>query len=188
MSRSRKPSQLRTKSPDITATTVVDRSFPLRDQEVLSLHCAWSFWCYYFVPFTGHAITLRQKFRSFLTRPGDNDEKISNSSSTPKLVQAHDSAVSLTIFLPCLTTRLPISRFLGKYHSETKCLLLLNRNWLSSCIIRGESQVDARNFATVLRDTCQPYVLQMGRNKSKCDFNCQNQTCFPQIHLSILHK
>ena len=158
MSRSRKPSQLRTKSPDITATTVVDRSFPLRDQEVLSLHCAWSFWCYHFVPFTGHAITLRQKFRSFLTRPGDNDEKISNCSSTPKLVQAHDSAVSLTIFLPCLTT------------------------------IRGESQVDARNFAAVLRDTCQPYVLQMGRNKSKCDFNCQNQTCFPQIHLSILHK
>ena len=133
MSRSRKPSQLRTKSPDITATTVVDRSFPLRDQEVLSLHCAWSFWCYHFVPFSGHAITLRQKFKSFLTRPGDNDEKISNCSSTPKLVQAHDSAVSLTIFLPCLTT------------------------------IRGESQVDARNFATVLRDTCQPYVLRGGR-------------------------
>ena len=27
-----------------------------------------------------------------------NDEKVSNCSSTPKLVQAHDSAVSLTIF------------------------------------------------------------------------------------------
>ena len=37
-------------------------------------------------------------FWSFLTRPGDkHDEKISNCSSTPKLVQAHDSDVSLTI-------------------------------------------------------------------------------------------
>ena len=37
-------------------------------------------------------------FWSFLTRPGDkHDEKISNCSSTPKLVQAHDSEVSLTI-------------------------------------------------------------------------------------------
>ena len=57
-----------------------------------------------------------------------NDEKISNFSSTPKLLQAHDSAV---------TTRLPISWFLGKYHSKMKCffvrlkrkcLLLLKRN------------------------------------------------------------
>ena len=43
--------------------------------------------------------TLRQKFMnfwSFLTRPGDkHDEKISNFA---KLVEAHDSAVSLTIF------------------------------------------------------------------------------------------
>ena len=38
-------------------------------------------------------------FWSFLTRPGDkHDEKISNCSSTSKLVQAYDSAVSLTIF------------------------------------------------------------------------------------------
>ena len=37
-------------------------------------------------------------FWSFLTRPGDkHDEKISNCSSTPKLVQANDSDVSLTI-------------------------------------------------------------------------------------------
>ena len=37
---------------------------------------------------------------SFLTRPGDkHDEKISNCSSTLKLVQAHDSAVSSTISL-----------------------------------------------------------------------------------------
>ena len=47
--------------------------------------------------------TLTQKFMnfwSFLTRPGDkHDEKISNCSSTPKLVQAHDSDASLTIIL-----------------------------------------------------------------------------------------
>ena len=47
-------SRLRTKLPDIKTTTVVDRSFPFRDQlEVLSVHCAQSFWCYDFVPFTG---------------------------------------------------------------------------------------------------------------------------------------
>ena len=40
-------------------------------------------------------------FWTFLTRPGDkHDEKISicSSDSQAKLVQAHDSAVSLTIF------------------------------------------------------------------------------------------
>ena len=33
-------SRLRTKAPDIKTTTVVDRLFPFRDQEVLSVHCA----------------------------------------------------------------------------------------------------------------------------------------------------
>ena len=47
---------------------------------------------------------------------------------------------------------------------------------------RRESQA-ARDLATVLRDTCRPYVLQM-RN----GFNCQNHACFPGIYLSILHK
>ena len=38
-------------------------------------------------------------FWRFLTRPGDKyDEKIDNYFSTPRLVQAHDSAVSLQIF------------------------------------------------------------------------------------------
>ena len=45
--------RLRTKAPDIKTTTFVDRSFPFRDQEVLSVQCAQSFWCYDFVPFTG---------------------------------------------------------------------------------------------------------------------------------------
>ena len=33
-------------------------------------------------------------FEAFLTRPGDNDEKITNCTSTPKLVQAHDLSFS----------------------------------------------------------------------------------------------
>ena len=38
-------------------------------------------------------------FWSFLPRPGDkHDEEISNYSSTPQVVQAQDSVVSLTIF------------------------------------------------------------------------------------------
>ena len=38
-------------------------------------------------------------FWRFLTRPGDKyDEKIGNYFSTPRLVQAHDSAMSLQIF------------------------------------------------------------------------------------------
>ena len=32
------------------------------------------------------------------------------------------------------------------------------------------------------------YVLQMGRNELKYDFNCQNHAFFPRIYLSILHK
>ena len=45
-------SRLRKKAPDIKTTTVVGRSFPSRDQEVLSVHCVQSFWCYDFVPWT----------------------------------------------------------------------------------------------------------------------------------------
>ena len=43
---------------------------------------------------------------------------------------------------------------------------------------QGESQ-GARDFATVLRDTCPPYGLQMQRNEFKYGFNCQNHACFP---------
>ena len=32
-------SRLRTKAPNIKTTSVEDRSFPFRDQEVLSMHC-----------------------------------------------------------------------------------------------------------------------------------------------------
>ena len=46
----------------------------------------------------------------------------------------------------------------------------------------------ARDFATVLRDTCRPYVLQIRRNELKYGFNCQNHACFPGIYLSILHQ
>ena len=33
----------RTKTSDVKTTIVVDRSFPFRDQEVLSVHCAQTF-------------------------------------------------------------------------------------------------------------------------------------------------
>ena len=56
--------------------------------------------------------------------PGYNDVKISSCFSTPKLAQAHDSAVSLTIFYFFLTTRLPISWFLGKCLSKRKCFFV----------------------------------------------------------------
>ena len=52
---------------------------------------------------------------------------------------------------------------------------------------RRESQA-ARDFSTVLRDTCRPYVLQSRRNELKYSFNCQNRACFLRIYLSILHK
>ena len=38
-------------------------------------------------------------FKLFDSSGDKHDEKISNCSSTPKLTQAHDSAMSLTIFL-----------------------------------------------------------------------------------------
>ena len=50
-------------------------------------------------------------FWSFFTRPRDNDE------AGPHVVQAHD-------FLTFLTTILPLSWFLGKYHSEMKCFFV----------------------------------------------------------------
>ena len=68
---------------------------------------------------------------------------------------------------------------------KRKCLLLLNRNWFSSCPRESPA---ARDFATVLRDACRPYVLQMRRNELKYGFNCQNPAGFPRIYLSILHK
>ena len=128
-------SQLNTKAPD---TTVVDRSRRAEHAlcpELLMLWCCTfhrmisclhvDFECFKLALWP----TLRQKlmnFRSIFTRPGDNDEKISNCSLTPKLVHAHNSAVSLMIFFQTfLMTRLPISWwFLGKYHSEMKCFFV----------------------------------------------------------------
>ena len=90
-----------------------------------------------------------------------------------------------------LTARPPVSWFLGKYHSEIKCFFVRywNRNVYCCWIVRKrrESQA-ARDLATVLPDTCRPYVLQMRRNESKYANNCHNQACFPRIHLSILHR
>ena len=63
----------------------------------------------------------------FLTRPGDkHDEKISNCSSTPKLVQAHDSAVSLTIFFnfsPDKTPNLMIFSEISFWNEMLLCLI-----------------------------------------------------------------
>ena len=134
-------SRLRTKTPDIKTTSVEDRSFTFRDQEVLSVHSVVSSLMLWVCTFhrtisclssCGLQISpwpnLRQKFMniwSFLTRPGDkHDEKISNCSSTPKLVQAHDSAVSLTIFKLFSRQDSQSHGFLVKYHSEMKCFFV----------------------------------------------------------------
>ena len=85
--------------------------------------------------------------------------------------------------LTFLTTRLLISWFLVKYHSEVKFFLFSKSGNVYCCSIVSDS---ARDFATVLRDTCGPYVLQRRRNEYS--FNCQNKACFPRIYLSILHK
>ena len=132
--------------------------------------------------------TLRQKFMNFwnvLTLPGDNDEKISNCTSTPKLVQAHDFSFSHD-----KTHNVMVFREISFWNEmflrsilKRKWLLLLNRNWFSTCK-RRESQA-ATDFATVLPDTCRPYVLQMRRNESKYANNCHNHACFPRIYLSI---
>ena len=65
-------------------------------------------------------------------------------------------------------------------------------NWLSLCIktlgITSCTMPSARDFATVLRDTFWPYILQIQWNELKYGFYCQNPACFPWIYLSILHK
>ena len=98
-------SRLRTKAPDIKTTTVVDRSFPFRDVLILYISQESGDGCLQ-ADFESLKLapwpTLRQKFmnfRSVFALPGDkHEEKISNCSSTPRLVQAHDPAVSVTIF------------------------------------------------------------------------------------------
>ena len=88
---------------------------------------------------------LRQAFMnfwSFLTRPGDkHDEGISSCSWTPR--ESHN-------FLTFLTTRLPISWFLGKYHSEMKCFF----GW-----IKTEMFTDAESqliLLTLKQRNCKP--------------------------------
>ena len=145
--------------------------------------------------------TLRQKFMnfwSFLTRPGDKHDadKISNCSSTPRrrwykltilpwvsgcFNFPHDKTPNLMVF-----NEISFRNEMFRCSIKRKCLLLLNRKWFSSCK-HLESQA-ARDFATVLRDNCRPYVLQRRRNELKYTFNCQNHACFPRIYLSILHK
>ena len=92
--------------------------------------------------------TLRQKFMNFwksFTRPGDiikYDEEISSCSSTPQACPSsrfcRDSRDFLN-FSHGLTTRLLISRFFGKYHSEM--LLFLNKN--RNVILLMKMQYDA---------------------------------------------
>ena len=79
-------SRLRTKAPDIKTITVVDRSFPFRDQELLSVQCA------------NFRTDVYEVLKLFDSSGDKRDEKMSDCSSTPKLVQAHDSSVSLANF------------------------------------------------------------------------------------------
>ena len=84
--------------------------------------------------------TLRQKFMnfwSFLTRPGDNhDENIQQfreaCRSSRFCCESHD-------FLTFLTTRLPISWFLVKYHSEMKCFFVKKNGNVYCCWIVSDS-------------------------------------------------
>ena len=134
-------SRLCTKAPDIKTTTVVDRSFPFGDHEVLNVHCAQSFVMILYLLeeyklFTCGLLMFQistmanfetefMHFWSFLTRPGDkHDEGISKCTSTP--LQAGPSSRFSRFcreshdFLTFLTTRLPISWILKKHHSEMK--------------------------------------------------------------------
>ena len=88
--------------------------------------------------------------------------------------------------LTFLMTRLPISWFLVKYHSEIKCFFVpQKRACLSMPRIGTCTTPSAGDFATVLHDTCRLYVLQMRRNELKYGFNCQNHACFPRIYLQF---
>ena len=76
-------------------------------------------------------------FWSFLTRPGDNhDENILQfreaCRSSRFCCESHD-------FLTFLTTRLPISWFLVKYHSEMKCFFVKKNGNVYCCWIVSDS-------------------------------------------------
>ena len=116
--------------------------------------------------------------------------------------RALDSVVSHH-FLTFLTTRLPVSWLLGKYHSEMKCfffaskrkcLLLLNRNIGNSphvnaenCkLYNGASKRVRDGFARHLKSLWRPYVLQLRRNELKCGFFRQNSSYCARIYILIL--
>ena len=155
------------------------RSFPFRDVLILYLsqesqdNCLVDFECFKLALWP----TLRQKFMnfwSFLTRPGDkHDEKISNCSSTPKRSWSkltirpwvsgcfnfsHDKTPNLMVFSEisfCSDMFLCSIKTEMFTAAESQVILLMHKRW--------ELQA-ARDFATVLRDTCRPYVPQRRRN------------------------
>ena len=153
-------SRLRRKVPDTKMTTVVDWLLPFRDQEVLSMHCVQSFWCYDFVPYHGEISslhvdfehfklallpTLRQmftNFQSFLTC------QVINMMKRSAIALRLSSWFTLAILpwfsrffnfsrdkTPNLMVFSEISFLNGMFLCSIKweCLLLLNCNWFSRC-------------------------------------------------------
>ena len=164
------------KSAQYQNATIVDRSFTFRNHELLSMHCAHMLWfctfhrtiSWLYVDFEYFKLalwpTLRQKFMnfwSFLTCPADkHDDKISNCSLTPKLVQAHNSAVSVTIFF-LYDYKTDLISWLGwniilkwnvSLFIKIRNVLLLNQNCSPHKMPRIASCTTpwARPFATVL--------------------------------------
>ena len=111
--------------------------------------------------------TLRQKlmnFWSFLTRPGDkHDEKISNCFLTPKLVQVHNSAMSLTFFFNFphdKTPNLMVFSEISFWNEMFLCSIKKDCCWIvtDSPHVKAENRKQcttpsARDFATVLSDS-----------------------------------
>ena len=117
------------------------RLFPFRDRDVLILYISEESQDCLHVDFECFQISTMAIFErevyellNVLTRPGDkHDEKISNCSSRlfDSVPSSPSEAGSSSLFcreshdlLTFLTTRLPISWFLVKYHSEMKCFFV----------------------------------------------------------------
>ena len=97
----------------------------------------WTISCLH-VDFEGFKLALRSTVRQnksfWLSRPGDkHDEKISNCSSTPKLVQAHSTILPWLLRLFNFSyPKTPNLMVFSEIYIKRKCLLLPNRNWFSS--------------------------------------------------------
>ena len=77
---------------------------------------------------------------------------------------SHDNTPNLMVF-----SEISFSNEMFFCSIKTEMLLLLNHSWFSSW--NCQEMQAARDFATILRDTCPPYGLQYG-------FNCQNHAFF----------